>query len=397
MKNKVNTHLTNIFGCILVILISIAGTICSNWFYRFSLQETIRGTAICAVQLFVLVFSIEKSKINHSFLLKNEEHIFRFCMIFLIGIASGIASSFLPAYIFPLPYIGLILLLFSNLEISVSAYLLICTQMILLSGNGAEVFLFEFLCGLFLILFYARIDQQMNTVIPPVIVTLFSAVSYIALSLLKDYQFIAEHILNPAFGIFLTLFFSIITLHIYKMNYISKYDDKYKEINDPEYELLLQLKQQNKEEYKLAIHIAYLSDRIADKLSLNRQLAKCGAYYRHIGILSKSLNSDTLKIAKEDEFPPELIALLEELQNKKTPPSMSETVVVKFAAEVITAIMYVLKEKPEENIQYNQIIEIIFMKQLQSGMLENSTISLHDFYQIKKYCEEERLYYDFLR
>ena len=48
-------------------------------------------------------------------------------------------------------------------------------------------------------------------------------------------------------------------------------------------------------------------------------------------------------------------------------------------------------------LDYNKIINTIFKKKLESGIIDNSSISFGELQEMKKILVEEKLYYDFLR
>ena len=83
---------------------------------------------------------------------------------------------------------------------------------------------------------------------------------------------------------------------------------------------------------------------------------------------------------------------------------MRETVVVYLADSVVSTIMYLIsKGKNDENKEekadndYAKIATAVIHRKMESGILNNSDISLADLGGIEKIYTGEKLYYDFLR
>ena len=170
------------------------------------------------------------------------------------------------------------------------------------------------------------------------------------------------------------------------------------DINDPKWQLLVDLKTASKDEYYHAIHTAYLCDRIARKLTLDDAVVKACGYYHRIGML-KGENSweNVEEILNENQFPSAVKSILKEYIDKSEQIISKETVVLLFSDTVISSIQYLFSKNPQVVLDYDKLIDAIFRKKIESGIIDYSHISMGEIQEMKKILIEERLYYDFLR
>ena len=170
------------------------------------------------------------------------------------------------------------------------------------------------------------------------------------------------------------------------------------DINDPECPLLVKLKEHSKDEYYHAIHTAYLCDRIAKKLGLNDAVTKAGGYYHKIGILKGESSWENAKeILEENQYPEMVLNILKEFLDKQEKIIMKETVVLLMADTVISSISYLFSKDSSAKIDYEKLVQAVFKKKTEGGLLNSSSISIGELEEMKKILTEEKLYYDFLR
>ena len=360
--------------------------------------EIIRNIILSILFVGLFLFTFESTKINKSFLYNNDKHLIRIGILYIIGLAASVASSMLPQMTFPLMTIGIILTIFSNFTIGVSAYFLFSLISILLSAGTMDLFMYYFFAGFVGMVLFQKSYETIRVFLSVLIITLLNIVFVTALIILRNYEITPTLVIDPALGIFSNAILLSIILFIFNKKALHPYDDKYMEINDPEYNLLTQLKEHDKKEYYHAIHTAYLSDRIADKLHRNRMLAKGGGYYHRIGILrGKNYIQKNTEIGKEYGFPPDLIKLIQEYAGTGHLPVEKETVIVALADSIVTSIMFLIEKDSDTKIDYAQVIDVVFKKKLESGIFAESSVTISEYCKMKKYFKEEELYYDFLR
>ncbi|MDE5932076.1 MAG: hypothetical protein K2H40_06280, partial [Lachnospiraceae bacterium] len=190
----------------------------------------------------------------------------------------------------------------------------------------------------------------------------------------------------------------LITLKIFNGSVIHQYRDRYMDLNDPEFPLLVQLKEYDRAEYYRAIHTAYLGDRIAKRLGINDVVVKACGYYHRIGILKGENTWENVKeICEEYRIPEDTRKVLKEYLNKAGKVIAKETTVLMFADCIVTTILGEFKRDPKAELDYKQIIDNVFNKKLETGALAESDISIAQIREMRKIFKAEQLYYDFLR
>lgn len=205
-----------------------------------------------------------------------------------------------------------------------------------------------------------------------------------------------ELFLIPALNVIISLILLLILLKVYSGMEIFKYRIKYLEINDQEFELLVNIKEKDKNAYYRAVHAAYFSERIAQALSLDTDAAKTAAYYANAGILYKEPEKDLEKEFVSYGFPPYARQLLRELTGKNTGILHKEAAVVYMADAVISSILY-LFEKSRTRKQTMRPLSKRSFRKMGVRQLKEQRADLCGVEPDEKIFKEEKLYYDFLR
>ena len=55
------------------------------------------------------------------------------------------------------------------------------------------------------------------------------------------------------------------------------------------------------------------------------------------------------------------------------------------------------KKDNKVQLDYLKLVDAVFQKKMESGILMNCALTLEEYYAIKQVLGEEKLYYDFLR
>ena len=106
---------------------------------------------------------------------------------------------------------------------------------------------------------------------------------------------------------------------------------------------------------------------------------------------------NTQFILEENRFPQQVKDVLREYLDSTEQMVSKETIILLFSDTVITSISYLFSKDPQIEIDYPKIINGIFKKRVESGMIDQSNLTFGEFQEMKKILLEERLYYDFLR
>ena len=142
----------------------------------------------------------------------------------------------------------------------------------------------------------------------------------------------------------------------------------------------------------------YLCDRIAKKLGLDDAAAKAGGYYHKIGIIKGENSFENVKLILEDyRIPDKVMEILKEYLNKEENIVSKETAILLISDTVISSISYLFSKDANASLDYEKLIQAVFKKKLESGILKHNELSLGEVEKIKKILTEEKLYYDFLR
>ncbi len=354
------------------------------------------------VHLFVLlsilagfVFFLVSEKENENL----QFHMKWFLQGYLSGVLGLLLFPFLPQEAWPFPVIALILVLNSDTVLAIFAYALFLAGTVIITNAGIAVFMLYFIAGLATILFFSKVDKEYRIGIP-----LFLSVSVMVMMLTANIMSVADPIrktevfLIPLINIFVTVLLSLLYLKYYSFGRIHKYREKYMEINDQEYKLIVSLKEASRENYFHAIHTSYFCDKAVNLIGGDKELSRALGYYHrlqdYIGIKS---TEESIEILQQYEFPPELIQTLIHYQKPDKSIIDKEETIVYFADAVISAVMYLIKKNPETELNYDKIVHAIFQKKLESNCLKNCSLTLEEVYLLETMFVKEKLYYDFLR
>lgn len=382
---------------ITIILITLAISVLT-YFLNRPVSEIIRNSIIISWGSLVIVFLWYQNKFYNNLEYDNSQHPLRFLIVYLICFAVSVGMIFAPASSWVFLSIMVVLSMFSNTLIGLTAgsvLLLITTS---LSTNGTMyIFFLYFMIGLIGVSLFHNLGLDFQIAGPLVISGVASVIMQTAFIVIFETQPFG---MNVMFMPLLNLFINMVLLFIILI-YFSKLSmyllqDKYSDINDQEFPLMAELKKNHKDKYYEAIHTAYLGERIARKLNMNDKAVKGCCYYYKIGDETRETEDGSIvPISEYYDFPDELTALIEECRQEKY--GSKEACVVLTSNKVIRSILISQTTMQNKQITYTNIIEAIFQKMIHTDLLENCDISIRELNIMKKTFIEENLYYDFLR
>lgn len=386
---------------IILFLTTGAATGLAAWLYGRTVIEIAGIVILALLGVGGVIFTIEQSYGADSFLFDNKEHIGRYLAIYLISLIGGLVFPMLPVGGWPCLAIFVGLMLFSNQIIALGSgvVLLIISTLLYTGGNGNIVFYVYFVGGLvgITVFSYLKVSFQVGV---PLLVSLMTQMVCLMVQevLLVNEQLSMQLFLVPVLNLLVSLILLLIILKYFSFSIVYKNRDLYMDINDPECPLLVELKTASKEEYYHAVHTAYLCDRIAKRLKLDDAMVKACGYYHRIGILKGEINwENTQQILEGNRFPQQVKDILKEYLDSTEQMLSKETVILLFSDTVITSISYLFSKDPQIQIDYPQVINGIFKKRVESGLIDQSNLTFWEFQEMKNILLEERLYYDFLR
>ena len=384
--------------CILILTALVSAG--AAYVYHSTQYDILKVVLLSVISAGCMIFAMEESRIKNSFLFDNDQNLWRFTILYFLFLLGSVAFPLLPAGGWPYLAVFTGLMLFSNCLIGMcGGSTLLMISVLLSEGSTPDLFLLYFVGGMAGVLLFSAIDESFKVGLP-----LFCSLLTQTVCLCLHDILMANETLNPdmitipVINTLVTLILLLILLKFFSFSIIYRTRDTYMDINDPECPLLVELKEVSKDEYFHAIHTAYLCDRIAKRLKLNDAAAKAGGYYHKIGVLKGEGNFENAQLVlSEYRIPDKVMEILKEYLKEDEDIVQKETVVLLFADTIISSISYLFSKNPHVSLDYDNLIETVFEKQISSGILNHSEISISDMEEMKKILVEEKLYYDFLR
>ena len=393
-KKKEPVYLVNNILVVITVLLVTAG----GFLKHAGGAELLRNAILAGTGAFLTCFLYLSEKDRLSEKNASPARTSRFAISYGICLAVSLCCAFLPPAGWPFLVVFVMMSLFGGFLPGICGGISFLTFSVLLAGADISIFALYVLTGLLGACLFSRLDEKYRIALP-----LFVSLSFLfaaetaCVVLFANETLKWELFLIPALNVIISLILLLILLKVYSGMEIFKYRIKYLEINDQEFELLVNIKEKDKNAYYRAVHAAYFSERIAQALSLDADAAKTAAYYANAGILYKEPEKDLEKEFVSYGFPPYARQLLRELTGKNTGIRHKEAAVVYMADAVISSILYLFEKKQDTKTDYAAVIETVFQKKWESGSLKNSELTFAEWNRMKKIFKEEKLYYDFLR
>ena len=349
------------------------------------------GTGIVFVMMALFE---EKNLLNYD----NKSHVGRFYLIWMISLGFSIGVSFLPITGWPYLFVFVLLSLYSNTLIGMASGIMLLSVSVILSGADINVFLLYLFAGLVGIVMFSKLDENYRIGFPLMVSSMMLLTTLTAGSVLfENSKLKLELFVIPFLNVVISTILLLVLLKVFSATVIFKYRDIYLEITDPEYMLMVQLKEKSKADYYKVIHTAYFCDRICKRLGTDSDACKTAAYYHIIGQMTEHQRwEEIFHLCIEHRFPTPAIQILEEYLNPDCIVQKKETAVLLFSEGVISSILYLMHNEDKTKLDYNQIIETVFKTKLQSKKLDHCILTLEELNLMKNIFKEEKLYYDFL-
>jgi hypothetical protein len=389
----------NIFLTMLMLIISIVCVGASAYLFGKSFRDIFLMLIIIIACLGAVIFSMAQSNLYGSLHYDNGKHMGRFTFTYIFGIAAGCVFPLFDETGWALPSLALALSMFSNTVTGLIAYAGILCICVHIASADTMVFLIYFIVGIVFAILFEGLDDEYKTGKPMFMATLIYIAVMVAQVMFQNDDILSEELyVMPAINIFITFIIMLVVLKFYCAVVIDKETGKYITINDQEYELLAKYKDIDSQMYYNAIHTAYFAEKTARILHMDVDVAKNGGYYhRIIANECKVQDKSIEEICSDNKFPPKAVRLLQEYNYKSQNMKMKETVAVYLADCVVSSIMYLIGKDDEQEIEYDKLATAVIHRKVESGILDNSDISLADLGGIEKIYTGEKLYYDFLR
>lgn len=329
----------------------------------------------------------------------NYDHPYRLLITFTI--------AFLFSMLFPLINssgwiflsVAVSIALFSNAIIGIYLTSALITYSCLLCNTAdIKVFLVYFIGALIAVVLFQDIDEEFDVIHSLIIAAMTQFVIETAgFVLLVNVKLSAEQFIIPLVNTIINVIIIFWVLKYFNERIVNRYRNRYLEINDQEYEVLVELKNKYPKEYFTSIHTAYLVDRITPLVGCNINLAKSLAYYHRIKKVYSYTGTASERFVKDHRFPPEASDALLRYWSKKNIYTTKEEGIVFICDNVITTILSILNKDKKANINYDELYDTLINKDFMKKALSESDLSVKDFHIIREVVLKEKLYYDFLR
>ena len=387
------------FTNIVLFFVTLVIVTVSSFLYTKDTTQIIRNIVISCICLGTVLFLLTDAGIKHSYQEDNEEHPVRFAVCFIISAALAVLFPILPTTGWPYAVIYIALTLFSNTFVGIvsSSFLLLIS--VLLSGTAdINTFCLYFVSGIICSILFQKIDENFKIGYPlmlSVMVTLLCEIANAVLFINETLHW--ELLIIPAVNVVVTTILILIILKLYGQLIVFKFRERFLVINDTECPLMVELKEKQPDVYLHTVHVAYLSDKLANALNLDGQCIKTMSYYYKVGLLYGEINyENTVAAIEEYEFPTVTYAYLKDIIENTNCPKTKEAFVVLISDMIISSMEYLHSKNPGKEIQYEQVITTLLKKKMDSVFPRKCGISYGEAEIVKHILLEEKLYYDFL-
>ncbi len=368
-----------------------------------SIEAIIRNTIVSLMMSGTVIFMLldASARGREGFMYDNYDRRDRFVIVYFVGLVLSLVLSLVPNQFWPYLAVFVMLSLLSNCEIGLATGVVFVSLSVMLeeSGGYSELFMYV-LAGIVAIAMFRDLKENSSIGLPTFVSLFMQAVLLVAFNVLFLNRTLSFNLfVLPALNLMLNLIILLLFLNLFGVYVIRKSNDMYMEINDPEFHLLVELKEKDKDEYYRAIHTAYLAERIALGLGFNARAVKTCSYYHRIGATEGKLKWEEVKqIYEDNNFPTEAVELLHEYtESSKGSVKSKESLAVMLSETVIASIMYLIKKDKDIKIDYDQLIDSVLDKKIGEGQLKDFDVTFREFDGIRKILKKEKLYYDFLR
>ena len=369
--------------------------------YNLKVEVIIRNTFTGFLCGGILIYMLNDASVRKLFTYDNGQKRNRFVFSYYVGLAISVVLPLVTVEVWPYVFIFLLLGLFSTNEIGLFSGSMLVMFSVLLEKEGSySEFFIYFIAGAVVLVLLRDLNETTRIGAPVFISMALLFALIVAYDILFMNRTLAPTMLIvPFVNIIINLILMLILLNIFGVYVIRKSKDRYMDINDTEFPLLVKLKETDKAAYFRAIHIAYLAERIALDLGLNARAVKTMSYYYKIGVIDGSKSWDDVKhFYIENNFPDEAVQYLKEyITNDKSKHQSKEAAIIYMCETLIASITYLFEKDKNTKINYDELIDKIFEHKIENKELYNYDISLYEVDRMKQLMKKEKLYYDFLR
>ncbi len=359
---------------------------------KTSLDKTLGYMVMAALGIALVGFCLRREYLDGELHYDNGEHLLRFWLAFLGGMAVAFVCVFLPVEGWPFLPVFVMLSLFSSPTSGSVAGIVLLMIPTMLGEAAVGVFFLYLLSGIVGVSLFGRIGREIKIGIPLFLSMLTLLVCETAnLILPANERFSLEDFAVPVVNLIISCVLLLGLIKVFSTQVVYHYRVRYLELNDAGNELLTAFKQEEPEKYIRSVHIAHFCELIAKKLSMDAAVLKCAACYHKL-----AEDDDFLK---KHRFPPDARTIMREYQEcvKGKAVRHRETAVLLCADVVVDRIRQRFQEDKEAKPDYRKIVSEVFKRFEDRHSFWESDLTLRELHTMEQIFKEEQLYYDFLR
>jgi membrane-associated HD superfamily phosphohydrolase len=394
--------------------------------YRIVTDMVMAALGIGAVGLMLRLYYLQE-QLDYD----NGKHLLRFWSCFLAGGGVALLCSVLPIGGWPYVVIYVTLALFASQSVGILGASVLLMLSIMMREGDVSTFILYFISGCVATVLFRKLDMEFKVTIPLIISQMVLLVCETAYLLMQYHGGLELELFVVPFANVVVS--SVLLVGIFKIFFarvLLKDRNIYSDLLNPDGELLSAFKQKDRTAYYQCMHTAYICDRIARKLELYADPVRTAGYYHKIGnvieeetagaesspphpeqktadnmdkqvVQGKENSSNQWDIVeaylKRNKFPEKSRSILKEFLVEGERIISKEATILLFADAVVSTISYLFSKDPDLHPDYDKLVEGIFRKGLDSGLLKYSSITQAELTQMRKIFKEEKLYYDFIR
>lgn len=421
-NNKKRYRLVYFIPELCVLAVALLGIWLVEHLMSKPMYQVVTDMVMAALGIGVVGLLLRQQYFDHQLSYDNEDHILRFWVSMFIGLAVSLLCSVLPVGGWPYVVVYITLALCGSQSLGIlgaSVLLMIST---LLHDSGINAFMLYFISGLLGTVLFRNLGAEFKVGIPLLISQMVLLVCETTNLLAQNPGgLLPEQYVIPAANMVVSSVLLIGILKWFSANVIFKDKNIYSDLLNTDGALLSQLKQLDKVSYYQCMHTAYFCDRIARKLGLDPEPIRTAGYYQKIGNILDDKGSvlDNTTPAKEEKknqenqdmvmvkaveaylqknhFPQSVRQILREYLIEEERIVSKEATILIFADAVVSSVSYLFSKDPNLHPDFDKLVDGVFRKGLESGILKYSSITQRELTQMKKIFKEEKLYYDFIR
>ena len=323
----------------------------------------------------------------------------RLWIIVYLCMLLSVLFSYFPNTMWVFVPVFVILSLFSSPLVGITIASVLLAGCAMISGCGALVFFLYFVSGVFSVMVYLPLTEEMRFAMPALLSSACLLVCEMCgIILTINSAFDIQLLILPCANCLIGMMVIYSAFRGYSSLVMFKYYDLYQTLCDTENEKLLELKNDSPKEYMLSIHTAYFCDRVSSCLGLDADIVKCAGYYHE---LTPENIDDRDDFYDEMGFTEGLIHILDEYKEYILNPGISlirkEAAVLVCSRTVVMTFMALFEKDKNAEIDTGKLIDAVFDRFISRGTFNDCEITFSDISKMKKIFKEEKLYYDFLK